>query len=186
MAAVGLNLPWSSLASQPVCPKVRKTVLRIHMSLIGSLSNKEQKPVWHVCTAFANAIDPVTSESVSVSLKRAKSCPFWAYLAPTEMPVSIKLVTSWRFTLMLNLWGQAWTFGYALAVLQPGLTTIKILPCYSLVKDVNQYSLFNYQSISTSHQCWFKCHIRSLGNRPQQIPATHQLHSHIIFVLTHY
>lgn len=53
--------------------------------------------------ATAHATNLVTSESVSVSLKRAKSWPFWAYLAPTEIPVSMKLVTSWRFTLMLNL-----------------------------------------------------------------------------------
>lgn len=59
-----------------------------------------------------NLSSSVTSESVSVSLKRAKSCPFWAYLAPTEMPVSMKLVTSWRFTLMLNLEGHTWIFGY--------------------------------------------------------------------------
>lgn len=62
------------------------------------------KPPYHCVDKFVTN-DPklVTSESVSLSLKRAKSCPFWAYLAPTEMPVSIKLVTSWRFTLMLNL-----------------------------------------------------------------------------------
>lgn len=94
-AAAELNSPWSLLVVQPACPGKRKTQFR----KLGSKQTHMEK-----CTYTASpAISLVTSESVSVSLKRAKSCPFWAYLAPTEMPVSMKLVTSCMFTLMLNL-----------------------------------------------------------------------------------